>query len=138
MAAWSFYPMCDDIETIMQELRAKGVAYDGAVTDKRWGRVTRIVLPSGARLGLYEPRHTSPVLSCGRRGLGAALWRPLSMHTPADRPDGFSRNHASGVPSCRASIVRSCVNRSRKVHRFQEANSAPVGGFGGCGSGRRP
>jgi hypothetical protein len=31
------------------------------VTDQRWGRVTKIVLPSGARLGLYEPRHASPL-----------------------------------------------------------------------------
>jgi predicted enzyme related to lactoylglutathione lyase len=54
------YLMCDDIETTMQELRDKGVAFDGSVTEQRWGRVTKIVLPSGARLGLYEPRHASP------------------------------------------------------------------------------
>jgi catechol 2,3-dioxygenase-like lactoylglutathione lyase family enzyme len=55
------YLMCDAIESTMQELREKGVAFDGPVTDERWGRVTKIVLPSGARLGLYEPRHASPL-----------------------------------------------------------------------------
>ena len=55
------YMMCDDVETTMHELRDKGVAFDGPVTDQRWGRVTKIVLPSGARLGLYEPRHPSPL-----------------------------------------------------------------------------
>src|SRR4051794_26843411 len=45
------YLMCDDVEATMQELRDKGVAFDGPVTDQRWGRVTRIVLPSGARVG---------------------------------------------------------------------------------------
>jgi predicted enzyme related to lactoylglutathione lyase len=54
------YLMCDDIETTMQELRDKGAAFDESVTDQRWGRVTKIVLPSGARLGLYEPRHARP------------------------------------------------------------------------------
>src|SRR4051812_26467045 len=54
------YLMCDDIETTMQELRGKGVAFDASVTDQRWGRVTKIVLPSSARLGLYEPHHASP------------------------------------------------------------------------------
>ena len=54
------YLMCDDIETTMQQLRDKGVAFDGSVTDQQWGRVTRIVLPGGARLGLYEPRHARP------------------------------------------------------------------------------
>src|SRR3954467_6711325 len=56
------YLMCDAIETTMQELRQKGVAFDVLVTDQRGGRVTKIVLPSGARLGLYEPRHASPLL----------------------------------------------------------------------------
>ena len=55
------YLMCDDIEATMQELRDKDVTFDGPVTDERWGRVTKVVLPSGARLGLYEPRHPSPL-----------------------------------------------------------------------------
>jgi catechol 2,3-dioxygenase-like lactoylglutathione lyase family enzyme len=56
------YLMCDSIETTMRELRDKGVAFDGRVTNERWGLVTKMVLPSGARLGLYEPRHASPLL----------------------------------------------------------------------------
>ena len=55
------YLMCDDLDSTMQELRDNGVAFDSAVTDERWGSVTKIVLPSGARLGLYEPRHASPL-----------------------------------------------------------------------------
>jgi catechol 2,3-dioxygenase-like lactoylglutathione lyase family enzyme len=55
------YLMCDDIESTMRELRDKGVAFDGSVADQPWGRVTKIVLPSGGRLGLYEPRHASPL-----------------------------------------------------------------------------
>jgi hypothetical protein len=55
------YLMCDNIETTMQDLRERGVAFDGPVTDQRWGRVTKIVLPGGTRLGLYEPRHASPL-----------------------------------------------------------------------------
>ena len=55
------YLMCDDIESTMSELRAKGVAFDGPVADQSWGPMTKIVLPSGGRLGLYEPRHASPL-----------------------------------------------------------------------------
>jgi predicted enzyme related to lactoylglutathione lyase len=60
--AVELYLMCDDLETTMRELGGKGVAFDGPVTDQQWGRVTKIVLPSGARLGLYEPRHASPLV----------------------------------------------------------------------------
>jgi len=56
------YLMCDDVEATMQELRDKGVAFDGPLTEQQWGRVIKIVLPSGAHIGLYEPRHASPLL----------------------------------------------------------------------------
>jgi uncharacterized cupin superfamily protein len=58
----ALYLMCDSIETAMRELGEKGVGFDGELSDERWGRVIKIVLPSGARLGLYEPRHASPLL----------------------------------------------------------------------------
>jgi catechol 2,3-dioxygenase-like lactoylglutathione lyase family enzyme len=54
--------MCDNIDRTIQELRDKGVVFDGPVSDQRWGRVTTIVLPGGGRLGLYEPRHASPLV----------------------------------------------------------------------------
>ena len=55
------YLMCDDIESTIGELRDKGVAFEGFVADQPWGRVTKIVLPGGGRLGLYEPLHASPL-----------------------------------------------------------------------------
>jgi predicted enzyme related to lactoylglutathione lyase len=60
--AVELYLMCDDLDATMQELRNRGAAFDGPVTDQRWGRVAKILLPSGAGLGLYEPRHASPLV----------------------------------------------------------------------------
>jgi hypothetical protein len=59
------YLMCDDIETTVAELRDKGVETSGPVTDQGWGLLTAIKLPGGAELGLYEPRHPSPLLPSG-------------------------------------------------------------------------
>jgi hypothetical protein len=42
--------------------KAKGVQLDGDVTEQAFGLVTAIRLPGGGRLGLYEPRHPSPLL----------------------------------------------------------------------------
>jgi hypothetical protein len=56
------YFMCDNLESTVSELTAKGVAFDGGVTEQRWGLITTITLPGGGRLGLYEPRHASPLL----------------------------------------------------------------------------
>lgn len=51
------YFMCDDIEATIAELRAKGVEFTGDIAEERWGRLTRMKLPSGGEIGLYEPRH---------------------------------------------------------------------------------
>ena len=55
--ATELYLVCDDIEETVAELTAKGVTFDGEVTDQRWGRLASIVLPGGGRLGIYEARH---------------------------------------------------------------------------------
>ena len=56
------YFMCDDVEATVRELTARGVEFDGGVTEQRWGLITAIRLPDGGQLGLYEPRHASPLL----------------------------------------------------------------------------
>jgi catechol 2,3-dioxygenase-like lactoylglutathione lyase family enzyme len=48
--------MVDDIEAARAEFAGKGVETAEAV-DEGWGIHTSFALPSGARLGLYQPRH---------------------------------------------------------------------------------
>ena len=50
------YLMCDDLDTTMDELAAKGATLT-AVTEAGWGRLTSLRLPGGGEVGLYEPRH---------------------------------------------------------------------------------
>lgn len=54
------YLMCDDVAGTVDELAGKGVP-TGPVTDQGFGLVTTVTLPSGAEIGLYEPRHESPL-----------------------------------------------------------------------------
>jgi hypothetical protein len=56
------YLMCDDVEQTVTELKAKGVEFAGPVSDQGFGLLTHIKLPGGGELGLYEPRHPSPIL----------------------------------------------------------------------------
>jgi hypothetical protein len=55
--------MCDDIDATVDALKGKGVQFAGPVTDEGWGLLTAIELPGGGQLGLYEPRHPSPLPS---------------------------------------------------------------------------
>jgi catechol 2,3-dioxygenase-like lactoylglutathione lyase family enzyme len=51
------YLMCGDLDAAMRRLSARGVQFSAPVTDARWGRSTRLRLPGGGEVGLYEPRH---------------------------------------------------------------------------------
>ncbi len=55
------YLMCDDVHATVEELKGKGAEFAGEVTDAGWGLLTAIRLPGGGELGLYEPRHPSPL-----------------------------------------------------------------------------
>lgn len=54
------YLMCDDVRAMATKLRARGIAV-GEIADRGWGLVTSIMLPGGETIGLYEPRHPSPL-----------------------------------------------------------------------------
>ncbi|MGA8015706.1 MAG: extradiol dioxygenase [Candidatus Dormiibacterota bacterium] len=58
------YFMSDDLEAEMRALQARGVSCS-EVEQLRWGSLTRLRLPSGGRLGLYQPKHPSPLLPSG-------------------------------------------------------------------------
>jgi len=50
------YFMCDDLKAEMAALAKKGVTCT-EVQEARWGSITRIPLPGGGKVGLYQPKH---------------------------------------------------------------------------------
>jgi len=50
------YFMCDDLKAEMAALAAKGVRCS-EVHNERWGSITKIGLPGGGEIGLYQPKH---------------------------------------------------------------------------------
>ena len=54
-----FYLMTDDLDLEMTKLGNAGVACE-PVSMQGWGRLTRVTLPGGGKLGLYQPRHARP------------------------------------------------------------------------------
>lgn len=69
-----FYLMCDDVESFVAEMKGRGVAC-GAVQSMGWGRLTRVTLPGGGTLGIYEPRHARP------KSMAASARRPARRGT---------------------------------------------------------
>ncbi|MCU1364238.1 MAG: hypothetical protein JWM55_2066 [Acidimicrobiaceae bacterium] len=54
-----FFLLTDDLLADMSRLEARGVPLS-PVEEQSWGTVTKIGLPSGGQLGLYQPKHASP------------------------------------------------------------------------------
>lgn len=50
------YLMCDDLQGEIAILTAKGVPTSD-IEEARWGSVTKVRLPGGSHIGLYQPRH---------------------------------------------------------------------------------
>jgi catechol 2,3-dioxygenase-like lactoylglutathione lyase family enzyme len=48
--------MCDDLKAEMASLAKKGVKCS-EVQEARWGSITRMQLPGGGAVGLYQPKH---------------------------------------------------------------------------------
>ena len=53
--------MCDDLEATMDELREKGIEFDGEPEDQGFGIVATMILPGDVRMLLYEPRHKTAI-----------------------------------------------------------------------------
>ncbi len=54
-AAAAVYLMCDDLKATMKSLEKK--VHFAKVEEAPWGTVTNFSLPSGATVGLYQPKH---------------------------------------------------------------------------------
>jgi catechol 2,3-dioxygenase-like lactoylglutathione lyase family enzyme len=53
------YFLCDSIDAFVGEMKARGIPCD-PVAALGWGQLTRITLPGGGGIGVYEPRHARP------------------------------------------------------------------------------
>ncbi len=60
-ASHELYFMCHDLGAEIQSLADKGVQCS-EVEEARWGSVTKLALPGGGTVGLYQPKHPSPLL----------------------------------------------------------------------------
>jgi len=52
--------MCDDVQALIAEMKKKKVKCS-PVDEQRWGSITRLTLPGGGKLGVYQPKHPSPL-----------------------------------------------------------------------------
>ena len=57
----ALFLMCHDIEQTVVDLEAKGVEFTMPITDAGFGLITHMKVPGSGEIGLYEPKHLSPL-----------------------------------------------------------------------------
>ncbi|MDQ6773631.1 MAG: VOC family protein [Candidatus Dormibacteraeota bacterium] len=55
------YLMCHDLKQTVAELESRGVEFTTPVSDEGFGLLTRFKIPGAGEIGLYQPRHPSPL-----------------------------------------------------------------------------
>ena len=50
------YLTCDDLEATIKALKRKQVKCSSP-SEQRWGTIVSVRLPSGSKIGLYQPKH---------------------------------------------------------------------------------
>lgn len=53
------YLMCDDIHQFVSEMKKHNIEC-GRISSQAWGLHTKLTLPSGGKLGVYQPKHERP------------------------------------------------------------------------------
>ena len=89
-----FYLMCDDVEAFVAKMEKSRIKC-GPVQNLGWGLLTRVVLPGGGKLGVYQPRHARPGSMSLRR-----------RKKPAKRAAKPGRRRSSGKRPARAARRR--------------------------------
>jgi hypothetical protein len=100
------YLMVDDVAAFVREMAARDIAC-APVTDQRWGLLTEVALPSGGKLGVYEPRHPRPPQA------GAATAR----RAPNKKPDKKPRKTPGAKASSRRAPPKGRGSASKKPRR---------------------
>ena len=59
-AGHGIFLLCDDIARVYQDSTGKHVPC-APIVEEPWGRVTRVTLPGGSHLRIYQPKHPRPV-----------------------------------------------------------------------------
>lgn len=53
--------MCDDVHATVAELSTKGVEFTTGISNEGFGLLTKLRIPGGGQIGLYQPTHPTAI-----------------------------------------------------------------------------
>ncbi len=87
------YLVCDDVYAAIDKLRLESVRC-APVSDEGWGLLTRVSLPSGGEIGMYQPRHLVAIGNSSLDSPARSKHRPILIRLEGSdrRVPRFRRN----------------------------------------------
>jgi hypothetical protein len=79
------YLMCDEVEEFVAEMKRHGLSC-GPIVDQGYGLMTAVTLPSGGKLGVYQPKHERP-----KQASSAKKERPPARSQPSKKKSVSSK-----------------------------------------------
>lgn len=76
--------MVDDIQAFVADMRDRGMMCSDP-SDQGWGIMARLTLPGGGVLGVYQPRHSSPILTAAAKKPKKKAAKPAKKAKPAPK-----------------------------------------------------
>ncbi len=89
------YLMCDDIEAFVGKMKARQIACT-PVTNQRWGLLTKLTLPGGGSIGVYQPRHARPAATSASTPRRKAARSKKTAKRPSRRSKARRKARARG------------------------------------------
>ena len=113
------YLMCNDVEVFMAEMERRGISCD-PVADQGWGLLTKITLPGGGKLSVYEPRHARPETPSASK---AASAKPPAKR--ATKPATKTRAKKPAKKPAKASATKPAKRGAAKQPAKKAGKKAP-------------
>ncbi|HEX2736066.1 MAG TPA: hypothetical protein VHM70_30910 [Polyangiaceae bacterium] len=114
------YLTCPDVEAFVEQLGAQNIAC-GEIQDLGWGRLTKVTLPGGGTLGVYEPRHERPPSASAKKSAHAKksakkkTAKATTTRKPATKPATSAKKTAK--PAAKGSRAKKAKARSARAAR---------------------
>lgn len=99
------YFLCESIDAFVNDMKARGVPCD-PVASLGWGVLTRITLPGGGGIGVYEPRHPRPA-----NATRAAAKKPAAKVEAKANPASKAKAKAKAKPKAKPKPKAKAKNR---------------------------
>jgi catechol 2,3-dioxygenase-like lactoylglutathione lyase family enzyme len=106
------YFLCESIDAFVDEMKARGIPCD-PVASLGWGQLTRITLPGGGGIGVYEPRHARPANATK----AAPAAKPVANAKPKAKPAAKAKSKSKSKPAAKAKAKPTAKPKAKAKRR---------------------